>query len=135
MPLYNLGSAGWILDGTGLGPGDSLPGAFRNFGLGQRLTFDAGGNPVIVDPEFTRPFAGTVVWAAVPSPDGRAWWQANGTGVGQWPLLTDGHATCTLQERPSGACVVTFTSSNLTFSHLSDPIYQKILLNVMERLS
>lgn len=135
MPLYNLAEAGWILDGTGLGSGDSLPGAFRFFGLGQRLRFDGNGKPVLVDPEFTRTFEDTLVWAAVPSPDGRAWWEAAGRYVADWPLLSDGYATCSLQERPSGARIVTFPSKHLASAHLSDPLYQKILLNVIERLS
>jgi hypothetical protein len=135
MPLYNLGSAGWILDGTGLGPGDALPGAFKNFALGQRLSFDGSGNPVIVDPESTRTFEDTVVWAATPSANGRAWWQANGSSVPSWPVISDGYATCTLQERPSGACILALTSANLTRNHLSEPIYQQILLNVMQRMS
>lgn len=135
MDLHHVGDAGWILEGTGLSAGGVLPAAFRNFGLGQRLTFDGSGEPVIVDPVFTRTPPETVVWASAPSPDGRAWWQADGDPVQQWPLLSDGYATCTLQQRPSGATVVSLPASDLTRSHLGDPLYQQILVNLIEGMS
>jgi hypothetical protein len=99
------------------------------------LEFGPDGNPSIIDPQFSRTFEDTIVWAAVPSPDGRAWWQANGYGVGYWPLLTDGFATATLQERPSGARIVTLPSAQTAKEHLSDPLYQRLLLNILDGLS
>lgn len=134
LPLYPGGEAGWLLDGTGLRAGDALPRAMHWFASGNLVAFDDAGRPFVVERERTRTPEGTSVWAAAASPDGRAWWLADGRDVGRWPLVP-GHATATLQQRPSGAQVVSFPALPMVMERLDEPVYQRLLLNVVERLS
>lgn len=134
LPLYRVPEVDWILEGLDLGSGDVLPGLFLSFATGHRLDLSSG-SPAIVDPETTRTPPGTVVWAALPSPDGRDWTQANGRPLGQWPLLSDGYATATYQERPSGGRVVTLPTYTFMTKHLGEPVYDQLLLNIMQGLS
>jgi len=133
FPLYNTDRVSDLLEGTGLGAGSYLPGAFRNYASGNRVEFN-GNDPVVVDPGLSGTMEEIVVWGAVPSANGRAWWQADGDSISAWPLLTDGHAVATLQERVSGARVVTLPASDIALRHLSDPTYQQLLLNVLSAL-
>lgn len=133
FPLYNTERVSDLLEGTGLGAGSFLPGAFRDYASGNRVEFN-GSDPVVVDPGISGTMEEIVVWGAVPSASGRAWWQADGDPASSWPLLTDGHAVATLQERASGARVVSLPSSEIAIWHLSDPIYQQLLLNILNVL-
>jgi hypothetical protein len=130
LPLYNTDLVQPLLAGTGLGQGSVLPAAFRGYGLGNRLTFQDD-RPVIVDPEFSGTPTETVIWAAVPSAFARVWWQNDGAPSAAWPLLDDGYAVATFQDRPSGSRIVSLPSSHLAKSHTSEPLYQQLLLNIL----
>jgi hypothetical protein len=136
LSLHHVDRVLPLLAGTGLGAGDSLPGAFAYWALGNRLAFGTDGEPSIVDPAFSRTPAETVVWASAPSASARAWWlAADGQVDGLWPLLADGHAVATYQERASGARIVSLPSSEMATNHLGDPLYQTLLLNILAELS
>jgi hypothetical protein len=130
VPLFHTSDVAWILEGTAFDEVGALPGAFANFASGNLLDFDAG-QPSIHDFAFSRTPMQTVVWAALQSPDARAWWQAAGRNVADWPLIQNGYATATLQQRQSGSRIVTLPSPNLVNQHLADPRYQRLLLNVV----
>ncbi len=134
LALHLDAESAWILEGTGLGNGDALPGAINYFASGNLIEFDGGGMPFLVDLELTRSPAETRVWGTAPSNDARAWWLAEGRPLWMWPRF-DGHATATLQQRPSGATVVTLPNQQMVNSYLVDPIYERLVLNLMERLS
>lgn len=135
LPLYNLGTAGWILDGTGLGAGDVLPAAFNDYASGCCLGFDNANQPFPILTGEMRIPQSTVVWAAVASGDARDWRLAAGQPSGNWPPLASGYATATLQERDSGSIVVSLPSSDLVRYQIGSPIYDRLRLNIIGRLS
>jgi len=135
LPTYNWGEAGWILEGTGLQPGDPLPGFLGAYGTGNLLAFDDSGTPFPSDPDHTRTPDGTIVWGALPSPDARAWWLANNDDWSYWPNVSNGYATTTLQQRSSGAQVVTLPAFAPLLFQLDNPLYQRMFLNILAKLS
>ena len=135
LPLYNVDAVGWILDGTGLGEGDVLPAAFSWYASGCCLGVDNNDEPVPILTDAMRIPSSTVVWAAVWSADAQDWRLAAGQPAGDWPLLTSGFATATLQERDSGSIVVALPSPDLVRYQIGSPIYDQLRLNIINRLS
>ena len=135
MPIFNGGDVSWILAGTGFEQTGLLPGAFCNYASGNLLSFDAGGRPVIEDIGRSRTPSETRVWAAVPSPDARAWWAAQGRDVAYWPFVSNGYATATVQQRASGGTVVTLPSPQFFTSHFGHSGYERLLVNLTSNLS
>jgi len=134
MPLYHVDEASWILAGTGLGAGDVLPSAFYWYAAGNIIAFDGSNQPYVTDTATTRQSPDTVVWAASPSSDGRVWTIADGTPQGLWPTF-DGWATATWRQLPSGGEIVSYPSATTAVNRVTDPTYDRIMLNVMARLS
>jgi hypothetical protein len=134
MSVHHQQEAGWILEGTGIGAGGALTGAFNYFGTGNLIAFDDFGEPFVVDRERTRTPEDIVVWATTPSSDGREWWNAAGRDVYHWPVF-GGYAVATWQRRPSGAQVVTLPTFTMLRTDSVYPQYQRILLNLAARLS
>jgi len=138
MPLYNLGEAGWILEGTGLAAGDVLPQALplaNTFASGCCLQFDASNQPYPILTDEMRMPAGTVVWAALPSSNAQDWTQNAGLPAWEWPSLASGYATATLHQQASGAQVVSFPSGGTVAYNANSPVYAQMLLNIFQRLS
>jgi len=136
LPVYNVTEAGWILEGTGIGAGDALPAAFNEFASGLCVEFD-GGEPFPILAEEMRLPEGLVVWGARPSSDGVDWRARPGSPTWEWPALASGFATATLQQRGSGAQVVTLPSPAMAEWNVGvgNPIYDRLLLNIFGRLS
>lgn len=134
LSLHNLDEAGWLFAGTGLEAGDVLPGAFSSFGTGTLIDFDGQGEPFPVDLHLSGTPDNTLVWATAPNDDARAWWLASDGAYWNWPSFA-GYATATWQQRPSGAEVVTLPSQHIVKFHIGDPVYDRILLNIVDRLS
>jgi hypothetical protein len=136
LPVYNLQAAGWILDGTGIGAGGVLPQALNNlcFASGCCLQFDASNQPsVILGAEMQIP-PETIVWAALPSSDAVNW-KASGNSAIWPPLQSPGYATATMQQRSSGAQVVSLPSPLLSSYRITWPVYDQMLLNIIGTLS
>ena len=131
LPLADCPSASWILDGTGLMPGDVVPEAVSDFESGNFLDFDDFGQPFIVDHALTRTPPETQVWAYLPSDTAKAWWMGAGPN---WPTVP-GWATATYQERASGARVVTLPSQSFVRATMDHPVYYKIFENILRELS
>lgn len=136
LPVYNLGEAGWILEGTGIGAGDALPAAFNEFASGLCLEFDAGEPRPILGDEMRLP-DGLIVWGARPSSDGIDWRALPGRPTWEWPRLASGYATATLQQRSSGAQVVTLPTTGMSEWNVwvGYPAYDRMLLNIFAKLS
>lgn len=136
LPIYNVGEAGWILEGTGLGAGDAFPAAMNEYVSGLCLEFDAGEPRPILGDEMRLP-EGLVVWGARPSSDSIDWRALPGRPTWEWPSLTSGYATATLQQRSSGSQVVSLPSATMSewVVGVGNPIYDRMLLNIFARLS
>lgn len=136
LPIYNLGEAGWILEGTGFGAGDALPAAFNEHASGLCLEFEGGEPRAILGDEMRLP-EGLVVWGARPSSDGIDWRALPGRPTWEWPHLPSGYATATLQQRSSGAQVVTLPTAGMSEWKVwvGYPAYDRMLLNIFARLS
>lgn len=136
LPVYNLGEAGWILEGTGIGAGDALPGALIEYCSGLCLAFE-GGEPTPILGEEMRLPEDLVVWGAAPSNDGIDWRALPGRPTWEWPALPSGYATATWQRRSSGAQVVTLPSPAVSEWNVGVgyPAYDRMLLNIFARLS
>ncbi len=136
LPVYGFAEAGWILEGTGIGPGDALPDAFNEFASGLCLEFSNGQpHPILAD-EMRLP-EGLIVWGALPSSDGIDWRSAPWTPTWEWPALHFGHATATLQTRGSGSQTVTLPTPIMADWKIGVgfPVYDRLLLNIFSRLS
>jgi hypothetical protein len=136
LPVHNVAQAGWIFEGTGIGSGDELPYALNEYASGLCLEFDSGEPQAMHAAELRLP-EGLVVWGARPSSDGIDWRAFPGTPTNEWPALKSGYATATLQQRSSGAQVVSFPNSVMAEWHVGhgSPIYDRMILNIFERLS
>lgn len=136
LPVYNIGEAGWILEGTGIGVGDALPAAFNEYASGLCLEFDSGEPRPILADDMRLP-EGLVVWGARSSSDGVDWRTLPGRPTWEWPGLASGYATATIQQRSSGAQVVTLPSPVMAEWKVGvgNPIYDRLLLNIFARLS
>jgi hypothetical protein len=111
-----------------------LPSAFPDWAAGTLIEF-AAGKPVVIASEHTGVPEVTHVWAACPSTRSREWWQWNGSpDYGSWPLY-NGYATALYQQRPSGAQVITLPSNQIVNDHFGEPIYERLLLNIFQRLT
>ncbi|TMA31502.1 MAG: hypothetical protein E6J87_15510 [Deltaproteobacteria bacterium] len=134
LPLYITPATSWLLEGTGLGNGDVLPGAFSDWAAGTPIEFVAGW-PVVLPSEHTGIQPVTRVWGAFPSSDCKEWWNWNGeTNPGLWPPY-NGYATALYQQRASGAQVITLPSNHIANYHIGNPLYERLLLNIFQRLT
>lgn len=136
LPVYNLGEAGWIVEGTGIGPGDAFPNAIIEYVSGLCLEFVDGEPRPILAEEMRLP-EGLVVWGARPSSDGIDWRAVPGLPSWNWPPLAGGYGTATWQQRSSGAQVVTLPSPTMCewTVGVGYPAYDRMLLNIFARLS
>lgn len=136
LPVYNLGEAGWIVEGTGIGAGDAFPGAINEYVSGLCLEFDGGEPRPILADEMRLP-EGLVVWGARASSDGIDWRAVPGLPSWDWPPLAGGYGTATWQQRGSGAQVVTLPSPTMCewTVGVGYPAYDRMLLNIFARLS
>jgi hypothetical protein len=135
LPVYNLQHAGWILDGTGIGAGGVLPQAINNlsFASGCCLQFDASNQPSILLAGEMRIPPETIVWAALPS-SGALDWRGGGS-IQSWPALSSAYATATMQQRSSRSQVVSLPTPLLSSFRIGWPVYDRVLLNLINRLS
>ncbi|MFO0688573.1 MAG: DUF6605 domain-containing protein [Myxococcota bacterium] len=136
LPVYNLDEAGWIVEGTGIGPGDAFPGAISEYVSGLCLDWSGGVPTPLLADEMRLP-EGLVVWGARPSPSGVDWRAVPGTPSSDWPTLNAGHGTATWQQRSNGAQVVTLPSPTMCewTVGVGYPAYDRMLLNIFARLS
>jgi len=134
IPIYDHADARWIWEGTSFQLGTELPALITQFSTGNLVRFNNSGRPFLTEFEHSRTDPATIVWAAAPGNDARAWWQANGRHYSEWPIIDYGYTTATFQQRASGARVVTLPTEWPVVTLADDPRYRQLLLNVVQRL-
>jgi hypothetical protein len=134
LPIYGRPEVEWILEGTGLEGGGTLIDAIPDFASGTLMDFDEAGlpNPMYTNLSQTDP--NTIVWAALASPEAKAWFHSPGQPIENW-ITFPGYATATYLTRASGAQVVTLPTQAIPQRHIGDPVYDRLLLNIVNGLS
>jgi hypothetical protein len=134
LPIYGRPEVEWILEGTGLEGGGALVDAIPDFTSGTLIEFDDTDLPFPVYNQLSHTDSSTVVWAALPTPQAKAWFMTPGQPIDDW-ITFPGHATATYQPRASGAQVVTLPTQAIAKRHIGDPVYDRLLLNIIGGLS
>lgn len=134
LPTVDHPSTNWLFDGTGVTPGQDLPGGLRHFATGNVVAFDDQGRPFVADPSATKSPDDMVIWGYAPSADARDWSQANGDSFSNWPSIA-GHALASFQERSTGAQILTLPTHMTLTRNMDNPIHQQLLRNIIARLS